>query len=141
MRQTLAQAAVFAAGLVVFAGGCRDVEKRDSFTVPNILQVRPERPLADVPVQVGFTMKSNGSYIFDGNYRVAKLLYRGTPKVDDCVQYFKEQMPQSRWTFVRDSDSDGRVLTFFNDCEECNIKLGRVAGITSLDIEIKPRRV
>jgi hypothetical protein len=136
------QAAVGLAALLSVTGaGCGGIEKQDSFTLPNPMIVRPERPLADVPVPVGFAFKSNGSYIFSGNYRVAKLLYRGTPHIDACMEYFKREMPQSRWNFVRDSGVDGRAMTFYNECEELNIKFDRVAGLTSLDIEIKPRRV
>jgi hypothetical protein len=135
---------VLSIGLIGGAAGCGagGIEARDSFTVQNPLKVTPERPLADVPVPSGFAYKSNGSYVFSGNYRVAKLLYRGTPKLDDCVSYFKTQMPLSRWAFVKDNGTDERELVFQNEsAEEMLVSMKRSAGITSLEIAIKPRRV
>ena len=141
MRRSALLTIVFAGGMAALTGGCRGVEKTESFTISNPLVVTPERPLADVPVPTGFAFKSYGSYIFDGNYRVARLLYRGTPHVEEVIHYFKEQMPQSRWMFVRDSGVDGRVLTFHNDSEELELTLDRQSGMTALQIDIKPRRV
>jgi hypothetical protein len=141
MKRSALLAIVLAGGIAALGGGCRGVDRTESITIPNPVVVTPERPLADVPVPVGFAFKSTGSYIFDGNYRVARLLYRGTPHVEEVIQYFKEQMPQSRWMFVRDSGVDGRVLLFHNDCEELELKLDRQSGITALQIDIKPRRV
>lgn len=141
MKRSVWSAGVLAAGIgfAVLSSGCRGIEKVESINIPNFLVVRPERPLADVPVPLGFTYKENGSYIFSGNYRVARLLYRGTPHVDDCVEYFKEQMPQSRWAFVRDSGVDDREVMFHNEAEELRIKFGRQGGLTVLRIDIKPR--
>jgi len=133
---------VLAGGLLA-AGGCNGgIHSADTITVSNPLKIIPERPLADVPVPSGFTYKSNGSYVFSGNYRVAKLVYRGTPKMDDCEQYFREQMPLSRWSFIKDAGTDERELVFQNDAaEEMLVFMKRSAGLTSLEIEIKPRRV
>jgi hypothetical protein len=128
--------------VAALSGGCSAIRSQDTISIPNPLTVAPERPLADVPVPRGFTYKSNGSYVFSGNYRVAKLLYRGTPKVDECIEYFKEQMPASRWTFVKEAGGDEVGLVFQNEApEELLVSLKRSAGITSLSIEIKPRRV
>jgi len=139
MKRSGIRAAVLAAGITVLGGGCRDIERVESFSVPNFLVVRPERPLADVPVPVGFTYKESGSYIFNGNFRVAKLQYRGTPHIERCVDFFKEQMPLSRWMLIREAGVDERVVTFRNESEEMLIRLDRSAGITALEIEIKPR--
>lgn len=133
--------AIVAVTAAAALGGCRGVAGTGSVTIPNPLVVMPERPLADVPVPVGFALKSDGSYVFDGNYRVARLLYRGTPHITEVVRYFKEQMPQSRWTCVGDSGVDGRVVTFQNEAEQLELKLDRDSGVTALEIDIKPRRV
>ena len=141
MNRSALLAMVVAGGISVLTAGCRGVERQESFTIPNPIVVNPERPLADVPVPVGFALKSNGSYIFDGNYRVARLLYRGTPHIEEVAQYFKDQMPQSHWQFVRDGGVDQRVMTFHNEAEELELKLDRQSGVTALQIDIKPRRV
>lgn len=142
-RDVLSAAAAAAAviGFALFGQGCRGIERVESFTVPNFLVVRPERPLADVPVPLGFTYKENGSYVFSGNYRVARLQYRGTPHIEECVRYFQEQMPPSRWRFIRQAGIEGRLVTFHNDEEELRIKLDRSGGLTLLTIDIKPRPI
>lgn len=139
MRRSVLSALVVAAGIVVFGGGCTSVQQTDSITVRNPLRVVPERPLDDVPVPVGFTYKKNDSYVFSGNYRVAKLEYRGTPQIEECVAYFKEHAPVSRWIFVRESTVDGPVVLFQNEAEEMAVRFDRRGGITQLSIEIKPR--
>jgi hypothetical protein len=141
MRRSTLPALVVAVGISALAGGCRDIHRTESFTIPNFMAVRPERPLADVPVPMGFTYKEHGSYVYSGNYRVAKLSYRGTPKVEDCVDFFRGEMPQSRWAFVRESGVDERDLLFHNEQEEMTVRLSRVSGITSIEIAIKPRPV
>lgn len=130
-----ALAALFGGPFLV--GGCRDVEKIE---IPNIFHQTPERPLADVPVPDGFRYKDTGSYIFDRSYRVARLRYSGTPHVNEAIGFFKEQMPLSRWSFVREQGTDSRTLVFQNDIEELKISIDRDAGITSVDIDIAPRK-
>lgn len=119
------------------AGGCRDVEKVE---IPNIFRQTPERPLADVPVPVGFRYKEQGSYIFDRNYRVARLKYTGTPHIDEAVAFFKQQMPLSRWKFLREGAGEGRTLVFENDIEELTVSLDRGAGLTRIAIDIAPKK-
>jgi hypothetical protein len=118
-------------------GGCRDVEKVE---IPNIFHQTPERPLADVPVPDRFRYKEQGSYIFDRSYRVARLRYTGTPHVEEAVEFFKAQMPLSRWKLVRETVGDARTLFFENDIEEMKISLDRQAGLTSVDIDISPKK-
>src|SRR5437868_301919 len=139
MRRSVLSALVVAAGIVVFGGGCTSVQNTESITVRNPLRVVPERPLDDVPVPVGFTYKKNDSYVFSGNYRVAKLEYRGTPHIEECIEYFKEQAPVSRWSFVRETSADGQGLTFQNEAEEITVQFDRRGGGTKLSIEVKPR--
>ena len=130
--------AVTLVGGPFLVGGCRDVEKVE---IPNIFRQVPERPLADVPVPTGFRYTERGSYIFDRNYRVARLRYTGTPHVDDAAGFFKEQMPQSKWSFVREAGTDERTLVFQNEIEDMKISLDRQAGMTRIDIDISPRKV
>ena len=95
IRIGVVRGAVLGAALVlgpVLAGGCRDVEKVE---IPNIFRQTPERPLADVPVPVGFRFKEQGSFVFNSNYRVARLRYSGTPKIEEVVRFYREQMPLS----------------------------------------------
>lgn len=141
MTYRVLSALAVSAGLSVLGAGCKSAQTADTITLPNPLKVRPERPLADVPVPAGFTYKGSTSYVFTGNYRVAKLVYRGTPHVDDCVEFFKAQAPVSRWAFVRDSGPDDRTMLFHNDVEEMTVKLARTGGVTFLEIGIKPRPV
>jgi hypothetical protein len=118
-------------------GGCRDVEMVE---IPNIFRQAPERPLADVPVPVGFRYKEQGSYIFDRNYRVARLKYTGTPHIDEAIAFFKQQMPLSRWKFVREGSGEMRTVVFDNDLEELTVSLDRDAGLTRIAIDISPRK-
>jgi hypothetical protein len=134
-QTVLAAALVGGGGLL---GGCRNVEKVE---IPNIFHSTPERPLADVPVPNGFRYKDAGSYIFDRNYRVARLRYSGTPHMDEVVGFFKEQMPLSRWILVREQGDGPRQLYFQNEIEDMRISVDREGGITSIDIDISPKKV
>jgi len=140
LRRVASRAVVAAAlfGGAFLAGGCRGVEKIE---IPNIFRVTPERPLADVPVPDGFRYKDLGSYIFDRNYRVARLRYSGTPHLEETVGFFKEQMPLSRWMFVREEGNDARALFFRNEIEEMKVSVERQGGITSIEIDISPRKM
>ena len=139
MRRTGILAIVAAAALM--GAGCTTTGGGKEISITNPFVITPERPLTDVPVPTGFTYKSKDSYVFSGNYRVAKLVYRGGAHIDACVAYFKQQMPVSNWAFVKDSSTDGRVVTFHNEAEEMRIIFDRQAGLTHMAIEIKPRPV
>ncbi|RME76103.1 MAG: hypothetical protein D6776_01845, partial [Planctomycetota bacterium] len=128
----------FVAALFAPLSGCQNVEK---FEIPNIFRTVPDRPLADVPVPVGFRYQQRGSYIFDNNFRVARLRYTGTPWVEDVVAFFNEQMPLSRWRALPAFTRDGKqVLAFVNDRERCEITLDRRRGLTEIVIDITPRK-
>jgi hypothetical protein len=49
-------------------------------------------------------------------------------------------MPLSRWTFVRASGIQERVIEFQSKLETCTVTLKRSGGASSLDIEITPRK-
>lgn len=133
---------VLAAGFAALgAAGCAGIAGTESFSIRNPFRIVPERPLADVPVPTGFTYRKSASWVFNGNYRVARLEYRGTPHVEECASYFLEQMPQNRWSFVADSGKDDRVMKFRNESEEMQVTLARMSGVTRLAIEIKPRPI
>ena len=136
MNRIVLVAAVLFAAVLIGGGGCRDVEKVE---IQNIFSQAPVRPLPDVPVPIGFQYVERGSYVFNDNYRVARLRYTGTPHVDEVVQYYKEQMPLSKWTFVRDTEMETRVLSFQNDLEKCEVGLERRGGLTTIEINITPR--
>jgi hypothetical protein len=133
-RALLAAACV---GAPMVALGCRDVDKIE---IPNPFRQTPERPLADVPVPNGFRYLEQGSYIFDRNYRVARLRYSGTPHIDDAVAFFKEQMPLSKWNLVKEGQDGGRWVQFQNEFEEMKVLLEREAGVTSIQIDISPKK-
>jgi hypothetical protein len=117
--------------------GCQSVEKVE---ISNIFRQVPERPLADVPVPVGFRYKQKGSYIFNNNFRVARLCYSGTPWPEDALAFFAQQMPLSKWRPTGSETVDGwDILRFENEVESCAVKLDRKKGITSIVIDIAPR--
>lgn len=127
------------ASLGAFGTGCQvgDIERIE---IPNVFRIMPERPLADVPVPVGFRYREKGSYLFNNNYRVACIRYRGSNSHEETEAFYKEQMPLSHWTFVRASGERERVLEFQNELETCTVKLYRKGGFGALDIEIMPRK-
>lgn len=131
-----ALAAVLVMGSVLFAPGCQNVEM---VSVPNVFRTMPERPIADVPVPVGLRFKNRGSYVFNNNYRVAKLRYTGALHVEDIERFYMEQMPLSRWEPVAQSGAEQRVLEFRNSDESCTLTVQRSGGVSTLDIEIQPR--
>ncbi|GIW71216.1 MAG: hypothetical protein KatS3mg102_0758 [Planctomycetota bacterium] len=133
----LVLAALGMAGTAALGSGCQSVEKIE---IPNIFRQVPERPLVDVPVPVGFRYKERGSYIFNSNFRVARLLYDGTPGRDDTVAFMAEQMPLSKWEALgRGEVGNATVLRFRNELEECTVTVDRHRGLTRLTIEIAPR--
>ncbi len=136
LPRALAPLAVCVAALGL-GGGCQNVEKIE---IPNVFRTVPERPLADVPVPVGFRYKQKGSYIFDNNFRVARLRYTGTPWPEDAVAFFKQQMPLSHWRPSGEQTRDGKqILRFVNDTERCEVQIDRARGLTELTIDISPR--
>ncbi|MHC4393029.1 MAG: hypothetical protein ACYS22_17185 [Planctomycetota bacterium] len=118
--------------------GCQNIERIE---IPNFFRPMPERPLADVPVPVGFRFRENGSYVFNNNYRVAKLRYAGGRQLDEVEAFYKENMPLSQWEFTGDSGAKKRVITFQKDWETCTVTLMRDHGRSAINIEISPREV
>ena len=117
--------------------GCQSVEH---VAGGGLFETVTERPLADVPVPDGLRFEESGSYVFNRNFRVARLFYRGTGDLRAIEGFYKEQMPLSRWTFVRASGIQERVIEFQSKLETCTVTLKRLGGASSLDIEISPRK-
>ena len=130
--------AIALASAPLWGGGCQNVEKVE---IPNVFRTTPERPLADVPVPVGFRYVERGSFIFDSNFRVAKLRYSGSQRLDEVVAFYTEQMPRSQWSFIgKSGEGEDKVLEFQSEMETCVVTLDREGGQSTLEIEIAPRR-
>ena len=72
--------------------------------------------------RIRFRFRERGSYIFNNNYRVAKIRYSGARRLEQVEAFYKDQMPLSEWTFVGVSGARKRVIEFQSDVAVTRIR-------------------
>jgi hypothetical protein len=96
---------------------------------------------SDVPVPAGFNLMPQQSYSFENEgIRVAFLKYSGRGTLDQALNFYKEQMPLSKWNLLNISEFGIRLLNFERDGETCIITMEKLPmGGTIISMSIGPK--
>jgi hypothetical protein len=138
--------AVWAAvGLSVGLTGCDNQSDSYARTAPNQPAVSPgllpkaSPPIPDVPVPVGFKLDMKHSRDDDtGVARFVDHLYKGRTDRWKVLEFYREQMPVSRWTRVHDGLAQGRhTLEFEKGSERCVVTLRKGSLLHPTYIEVR----
>jgi hypothetical protein len=96
---------------------------------------------SDIPVPGGFNMIAQQSYSFEnGGVRVALLKYKGKGTLDQVLNFYKEQMPLSRWNLLNISEFGQRLLNFERENETCIITMqSQFGGAVLVTLSLGPK--
>ncbi len=136
-----------AAGLSMGLAGCdnqpdsyaRTAPAGQPAAPPGVLpKARP--PIGDVPVPVGFKLDMKRSRNDDtGVARFVDHLYKGRTDRWKVLEFYREQMPVSRWTCVHDGLAQGRhTLEFEKGSERCvvTVRNGSLLHPTYVEVRV-----
>jgi hypothetical protein len=105
--------------------------------------LEPARTLrfSDIPVPAGFKLMPQQSYSFENEgIRVAFLKYSGRGTLDQALNFYKDQMPLSKWNLLNISEFGTRLLNFERDGETCIITMETLPlGGTIVSLSIGPK--
>jgi len=106
-----------------------------------ILQPAGTLRFSDIPVPVGFKLVPQQSYSFENSgVRVALLKYKGRGTLDQVLNFYKEQMPLSKWNLLNISESGSRMLNFERDTETCIVTMqSQFGGGTLISLSVGPK--
>lgn len=79
----------------------------------------------DLPVPNGFSIDAERSYYSQvGDTRAGRLLYRGRSDTESLITFFRDSMPISGWTLVRESSDFGSyILDFEKGVEGAEVRI------------------
>jgi hypothetical protein len=107
--------------------------------IPELVAMR-RPPIDDLPVPIGFYLddeRSRNTTV--AGARLIDHLYKGRADKFAVGRFYKQQMPISRWTLVRDRFAQGEVLQDYEkDTERCQISItdGGLFGSTKVNIGV-----
>jgi hypothetical protein len=79
---------------------------------------------SDIPIPAGFAPMKQQSYSFENaGVRVGLLKYKGRGTLDQVQNFYKEQMPLSKWNLLNISEFGQRILNFERENETCIISI------------------
>jgi hypothetical protein len=96
---------------------------------------------SDIPVPAGFNLIPQQSYSFENaGIRVALLKYKGRGTLDQVLNFYKEQMPLSKWSLLNISEFGQRMLNFERESETCIITMqSQFGGSTLISLSVGPK--
>jgi hypothetical protein len=101
---------------------------------------------SDIPIPAGFDMDQNSSEDSRAQgLRTVRHVYMGKAEGQLVRAFFRDHMPETRWTLTSDEMHQGQfVMQFEKDLETCEVKVSEVgrgwSSRTKLQIEVTPRR-
>ncbi len=102
---------------------------------------RPDSPIADVPVPIGFSpLVEQSRAEVQGNVRVVKHVYQGRAKVQDVVDLYRRSLPLSGWTFTNEgNESDEYVLYYTKGPEALRVATRKKGLVVTITVNIGAR--
>jgi len=137
MKVAAVLVSVFAASF--FTAGCSNVFGRQR--ADEHLTVTQNLVIADVPVPSGYRIDMSRTYYSSsGGTRVGHLVYTGQSDFPTLLEFFRENMPISGWTLVKESSISGSYLLHFEKPSESavvTVTPGRFQ--TDLSVDLSPK--
>lgn len=104
------------------------------------LPVTEKLRFSDVPVPAGFKLDQNKSFVFQTeDTRVALLKYTGRAKLQDLVEFFKEQLLLYNWELLNIVEYGKSVLNFERGRQSCIITIDSQGMKKTVIISLAPK--
>jgi hypothetical protein len=140
--------AILAALILASAAGCSSVphyfsDDRQLLDEPTgePLVARPNSPIPDAPMPVGFVMVETRSraYTVAGGGRFVEHCYQGRAEKADVMRFYHEQLARNGWTNLSEQNQSGNITSFYSKGPE-SLRLS-VTGdaVTTVVITIRNR--
>ena len=122
---------------VFSVSGCASMMPGNS---DRILEPANTLRFSDIPVPAGFKLIPQQSYSFENaGVRVALLRYKGSGTLDQVINFYKEQMPLSRWNLLNISEFGQRMLNFERENETCIVTMQSQFTGTLITLSLGPK--
>lgn len=128
------------AGCAAIKGrGSSELEEEEGYA-PTTLAVTAKLRFSDVPVPAGFKLIQNKSFVFQTEEtRVALMKYSGRAKLQDLVDFYKEQMLLCNWELLNIVEYGRSVLNFERSRQSCIITLESKGMKKIITISVAPK--
>ena len=125
-------AAFFSGMIFTVVGGCAKTDKNSG------LLPAPKTIVTDIPAPEAFKLKDLRSRTFDnGTFRYVDLLYKGSENKETVEEFYRSQMPISRWDPLTKHVSQGQTVMEYSKGEErCRITISGGGTFRSTYIHI-----
>lgn len=133
--------------LVFSVAGCAAITGRSSSELegeegyaPTALAVTAKLRFSDVAVPAGFKLLRNKSFVFQAEgTRVALLKYSGRAKLQDLIDFYKEQMLFYNWELLNVVEYGKSVLNFERTGQSCIITIEPRGMKKIITISVAPK--
>jgi len=128
------------AGCAAIKGrGASELEEEEGYA-PTTLAVTAKLRFSDVPVPAGFKLIQNKSFVFQTEEtRVALMKYSGRAKLQDLVDFYKEQMLLCNWELLNIVEYGRSVLNFERSRQSCIITIESKGMKKIITISVAPK--
>ena len=114
-------------------------ETEEEFTKIS-LPVMSKLRFDDIPVPAGFKLDQDKSFIFQTEgTRVALLKYTGRAKLQDLVEFYKEQMGLYNWELLNVVEYGRSILSFERGGQSCIITIDSKRMSKIITISVAPK--
>jgi len=116
------------------------MSRRTTGNGPFALEPQIQFKFNDVPVPQGFKIIMENSYSFEtSGIRVGLLKYQGKSRVDQVVNFYKEQMRIHGWNLLNIIEFGEHMLNFEREGETCIVSLIPKGNIVFVTISLGPK--
>ncbi len=128
------------AGCATTSGkGSSELDEEEAFRTTGLLPAAKLR-FSDVPAPAGFKLLQDKSFVFQtDNTRVALLKYSGRAKLQDLVDFYKEQMLLSNWDLLNVVEYGKSVLNFERTGQSCIVSIDSKGMRKVITISVAPK--
>lgn len=132
---------VFLCSCILVLWGCAGISgKGKELQTSTLLEPQAMLKFNDVPVPVGFRLLSGDSYSFESaGMRVGLLKYQGKAKIEQVVNFYKEQMPMYNWSLLNVVEYGERLMNFARENETCIVNLSPKGNTIIATISLGPK--
>lgn len=126
--------------LITVLAGCTTLSNKDQSAAAKSLESQVSLRFSDMPIPAGCKLLSKDSYSFESSgVRVGLLRYQGKAKVEQIVNFYKEQMPMYNWTLLNMTEYGECVMNFDRDTESCIINITPKGSTSFISISFGPK--
>jgi hypothetical protein len=140
MEEAMISKFKYALAITVFLSTVTGCASFPASNPDKILEPSAMLRFSDIPTPAGFNLVTGQSFSFENSgIRVALLKYKGRGTLDQVLNFYKEQMPLSRWNLLNVSEFGQRMLNFEREGETCIITVQSQLTGTLITLSLGPK--